>query len=67
MNQTYNHKIDIWALSCVFYYLAVHVPPFYGENLLSLGNDICRGIPKIGIKYYSERIEKIIMGMMVKD
>ena len=45
MNDNYSSKIDIWALGCVFYYLCVHKPPFYGDNLVSLGNEICQSTP----------------------
>ena len=37
LNKPYDNKIDVWALGCVLYHLAMMEAPFLGENLISLG------------------------------
>ena len=39
-------KVDIWAIGCVLYHLACLEPPFSGDNLISLGNNIVNKHPK---------------------
>ena len=46
--ELYNHKIDIWGVGCCLYYLACLEPPFKGENLVLLSNNI------VNEKYNSE-------------
>ena len=37
----YGVKVDVWAIGCVVYQLACLKPPFYGDNLIQLGFNIC--------------------------
>lgn len=36
----YDFKVDIWAVGCAIYHLAAFEPPFKGDNLIVLGNNI---------------------------
>jgi NIMA (never in mitosis gene a)-related kinase len=40
-------KVDIWALGCVLYHLTALEPPFYGDNLITLGYNIVHKSPKL--------------------
>ncbi len=67
LNQAYDHKIDVWALGCVFFYLAMHRPPFYGDNLVTLGNDICKAKPLVALRHYSQKMQTIVDWMISKE
>lgn len=41
-NVPYDMKIDIWSIGCSLYHLAKFAPPFQGENLIRLGNNIVK-------------------------
>jgi len=40
-NKPYDYKIDCWAVGCSIYHIANLEPPFSGDNLIELGNNIC--------------------------
>mmetsp|Transcript_12257 Transcript_12257/g.12060 ORF Transcript_12257/g.12060 Transcript_12257/m.12060 type:complete len:110 (-) Transcript_12257:80-409(-) len=42
----YDFKVDVWAIGCAIYHLACLEPPFQGENLITLGNNIVNKKPK---------------------
>ena len=51
----YDYKTDIWSFGCSLYHLACLEPPFTGGNLIVLGNNICKGVPKsLPFKYSNE-------------
>ena len=52
-HQPYSFKVDIWAIGCVLYHLAALRPPFYSENLVSLGYNIVHKFPSKLPKQYS--------------
>lgn len=38
----YDFKVDIWSVGCSMYHLASLEPPFQGDNLIVLGNNIVK-------------------------
>ena len=42
-DQTYNEKIDIWAIGCILYEMCAKSPPFSAKNILQLAMKIKRG------------------------
>lgn len=41
-NIPYDFKIDIWSIGCSLYHMAALTPPFTGDNLIVLGNNIVK-------------------------
>jgi NIMA (never in mitosis gene a)-related kinase len=52
----YDFKVDIWAVGCCIYHLATFKPPFNGDNLISLGNNIIFKDPQPLSKTYIHQI-----------
>ena len=42
----YDYKVDMWSFGCSLYHLCMLDPPFSGDNLITLGNNIVKGTPK---------------------
>jgi serine/threonine protein kinase len=36
----YDFKVDIWGIGCCLYHMCNFRPPFIGDNLIALGNNI---------------------------
>ena len=62
----YDFKVDIWSCGCSLYHLACLDPPFIGDNLIVLGNNIVKGKPKPLPSQYSENLSKFIDRMLSK-
>ena len=62
----YDFKVDIWSCGCSLYHLACLDPPFLGDNLIVLGNNIVKGKPKPLPPQYSEELSKFIEKMLGK-
>jgi serine/threonine protein kinase len=65
--QPYDHKIDIWALGCVFYHMAALEPPFIGDNLISLGYNIVNKAPKQLPSSYSAKLASFVKLFLEKN
>ena len=63
---SYDHKVDIWATGCVLYYIASLQPPFVGDNLIALGNDIVFKEPKELPSIYTIELQIFIRKLMEK-
>ena len=59
--------MDIWALGCVLYHLATLEPPFYGENLITLGYNIVHKFPKPIGNMYSHKLSAFIFKLLEKS
>ena len=64
--QPYDYKVDIWATGCVLYHIACLEPPFTGENLIVLGNNIVSKQPNPLPSVYSTRLHSFILRLMSK-
>ena len=64
--QPYDYKVDIWAAGCVLYHMACMEPPFAGENLIVLGNNIVNGKPKMLPAVFSTLLHRFIDKLMTK-
>ena len=62
----YDYKTDIWSFGCSLYHLASLEPPFTGNNLIVLGNNIVKGRPKDLPGFYSNEIKDFIWRMLTK-
>ena len=62
----YDYKTDIWSFGCSLYHLASLEPPFTGNNLIVLGNNIVKGRPKELPGMYSNELKFFIDKMLTK-
>ena len=62
----YDYKIDIWSFGCSLYHLAALEPPFSGNNLIVLGNNIVRNQPKELSNIYSDDFKYFVKKMLSK-
>ena len=62
----YDYKTDIWSFGCSLYHLASLEPPFIGNNLIALGNNIVKGIPKSLPQQYSNELKAFIDKLLEK-
>ncbi len=56
----YDFKVDIWSAGCSMYHLACLEPPFQGDNLIVLGNNIVKMAHKPLNSTYSKELTKIL-------
>ena len=56
----------MWAVGCACYHLATFEPPFYGENLILLGNNICHRKPKAIASSFSLRFIAFVDKLLSK-
>jgi len=66
-NYKYDFKVDIWAIGVTMYYLTVLFPPFAGDNLNQLSNNILNTSPKDLPKYYTNRYKSLILSFLSKN
>lgn len=62
----YDSKVDLWSVGCSLYHLAALEPPFSGDNLIALGNNICKTKHKDIPKIYSKELKYLIDSLMNK-
>ena len=62
----YDYKTDIWSFGCSLYHLACLEPPFTGGNLIVLGNNIVKGVPKALPNHYSNDLKNFVDKMLEK-
>ena len=62
----YDYKTDIWSFGCSLYHLANLEPPFTGGNLIVLGNNIVKGVPKALPSLYSNEFKSFVDKMLEK-
>lgn len=67
LNKPYDNKVDVWALGCVLYHLAMMEPPFSGDNLISLGFSIVNRTPKSLKGGFSRLLNDFIMKLLEKE
>ena len=62
----YDYKTDIWSFGCSLYHLASLEPPFTGNNLIVLGNNIVKNKPKELSDRYSMKFKMFVDKMLTK-
>jgi serine/threonine protein kinase len=68
-NPSYNVKVDIWALGCIFHQMLFGSFPFHAPNMISLKSKFDRMkkyVPPKKIKI-SEECKNILEKMLTKD
>lgn len=60
LGKPYDSKADIWSLGCIIYEMCTSFPPFGGNSLKDLYNNITKGIYKPIPKIFSSDLSKII-------
>ena len=64
----YDFKVDIWGIGWCLYHISKFSPPFYGENLISLGNNIVNLTPeRIPRVYYSDKLNDFVFSLLNKS
>ena len=63
---TYDYKFDMWSLCCSLYHLANLDPPFGGDNLITLGNNIVKTKHKQLSHVYSKEFSNLIDRLLNK-
>jgi serine/threonine protein kinase len=64
--QPYDYKVDMWSLGCSLYHLASLEPPFGGDNLITLGNNIVKTKHKSISSQYSKELSYIVDRLLNK-
>jgi serine/threonine protein kinase len=62
----YDFKVDIWSVGCSLYHLACLEPPFSGDNLIVLGNNIVKTKQKVIPGEYSKQLSDLIEKLLSK-
>lgn len=64
----YDFKVDIWGIGWCLYHISKFSPPFHGENLISLGNNIVSLTPeRIPRVYYSDKLSEFVFSLLNKN
>lgn len=65
--ESYDFKVDAWALGCLVYTMMRLRAPFEGGNIYTLAVDIVKKSPKPLPKNYSRTLRDIVFRMLEKD
>ena len=61
-------KLIFWGIGWCLYHISKFSPPFYGENLISLGNNIVNLTPeRIPRVYYSDKLNDFVFSLLNKS
>lgn len=66
-HQPYGLKVDVWGMGCVIYALCTFESPFFGNSLLTLGQNIALKDPKPLPAKYSPRLVNFITHLLEKN
>ena len=64
----YDLKVDIWGIGWWLYHISRFWPPFNGDNLIVLGNNIISQNPeRLPRVYYSDKLNSFILSLLNKN
>lgn len=63
----YDFKVDMWSVGCSIYHLASLDPPFQGDNLIVLGNNIVKTHQKSLPSSFSREFCDMVEVLLIKD
>ena len=66
-NEPYSYKSDLWSIGCVIYEMCELRPPFNGNDLDELFENICKGKIRRISNYYSDDLWKMILMLLQHD
>ena len=66
-NEPYSYKSDLWSIGCVIYEMCELEPPFNGNDLDELFENVCSGKVKRINKCYSDDLWNMILMLLQKD
>ena len=66
-HQPYGFKVDVWGMGCVIYALCTFESPFFGNSLLTLGQNIALKDPKPIPAKYSPRLVNFVSHLLEKN
>ncbi|GMH60450.1 hypothetical protein TrRE_jg644, partial [Triparma retinervis] len=67
-NKPYNEKTDIWSLGVVLYEIGCLTPPFSGQNLISLADNIRNArYPEMPRNMFSESLTRMVAMLLQKN
>lgn len=68
-NEIISYESDIWALGCIIYEMIKLIPPFTGDNSLTVANNVCEGTyVKLKEKdFENKEIIKLVENCLIVD
>ena len=66
-DEPYSYKSDLWSIGCVIYEMCALRPPFNGNDLDELFENVCKGKIKRISSHYSDELWEMILMLLQND